>query len=58
MSSTTTDRSEEPGSKRSDRLAAVGVLLQMLDEQWDDLGEHERRTAVRLSLDTLRVGER
>lgn len=58
MSSTTNDRSEEPSSKRSDRFAAVGALLQMLDEQWDDLGEHERRSAVRLSLDTLRAGER
>ena len=35
-------------------LTTLATLLQMLDEQWDDLDDHERRSAVRLSLDTLR----
>ena len=35
-------------------LAAVASVLQLVDDQWDHLDEHQRRNAVRLSLDTAR----
>lgn len=35
-------------------LNAVGSVLHLVDEQWDRLDEHQRRNAVRLSLDTVR----
>ena len=35
-------------------LAAVASVLKLVDEQWDSLDEHQRRNAVRLSLDTAR----
>ena len=41
-------------SNSDQMLTTLAALLQMLDEQWDDLADHERRSAIRLSLDTLR----
>lgn len=35
-------------------LAAVASVLKLVDEQWDSLDEHQRRNAVKLSLDTAR----
>ena len=42
-----------PATRSDQMLTTLAALLRMLDEQWDDLADHERRSAVRLSLDTL-----
>ena len=34
-------------------LGSVRSVLKLLDDQWDALDEHQRRSAVKLSLDTI-----
>lgn len=34
-------------------LGSLRSVLKLLDDQWDALDEHQRRSAVKLSLDTI-----
>lgn len=49
----TSSRESSEVSELQQVLGSVRSVLKLLDDQWDALDEHQRRSAVKLSLDTI-----